>query len=82
MSKFFHWMYPSGGGDEFIDSAALGIFILWTTWFESCIKIMHACIIVLTYMYKISTLIQVLCMCVTCTGLDSMQVQQKEFMVY
>ena len=52
VSKFFHWMYPSGGGDEFIDSAALGILILWTTWFVSCIKIMHACIIVCAYIYK------------------------------
>jgi len=25
-------MYPSGGGEENVESAALGIIILWTTW--------------------------------------------------
>jgi Amt family ammonium transporter len=30
---FLEWMYPSGGGDENVESAALGILILWTTWF-------------------------------------------------
>ena len=31
--SFIEWMYPSGGGDENVESAALGILILWTTWF-------------------------------------------------
>ncbi|XP_064390496.1 ammonium transporter 2-like isoform X2 [Halichondria panicea] len=31
--NFLEWMYPSGGGDENVESAALGILILWTTWF-------------------------------------------------
>uniref|UniRef100_A0A1X7U2D2 Ammonium transporter AmtB-like domain-containing protein n=1 Tax=Amphimedon queenslandica TaxID=400682 RepID=A0A1X7U2D2_AMPQE len=30
---FLEWMYPSGGGEENVESAALGILILWTTWF-------------------------------------------------
>ncbi|CAI8026356.1 Putative ammonium transporter 1 member 5 [Geodia barretti] len=31
--SFIQWMYPSGGGEENVESAALGIIILWTTWF-------------------------------------------------
>jgi Amt family ammonium transporter len=31
--NFIQWMYPSGGGEENVESAALGIIILWTTWF-------------------------------------------------
>ena len=33
------WMYPKGGGDENVESAALGVLILWTTWyvFVQCI---------------------------------------------
>ena len=30
--RFLEWMYPSGGGEENVESAALGILILWTTW--------------------------------------------------
>ena len=30
--SFTQWMYPSGGGEENVESAALGIIILWTTW--------------------------------------------------
>ena len=30
--SFVEWMYPSGGGEENVESAALGIIILWTTW--------------------------------------------------
>ena len=30
--SFVEWMYPSGGGEENVESAALGILILWTTW--------------------------------------------------
>ena len=30
---FFDWMYPVGGGGENVESAALGVLILWTTWF-------------------------------------------------
>lgn len=30
---FLEWMYPSSGGEENVESAALGILILWTTWF-------------------------------------------------
>ena len=30
--RFIEWMYPSGGGEENVESAALGIIILWTTW--------------------------------------------------
>jgi len=30
--SFIKWMYPSGGGDENVEFAALGILILWTTW--------------------------------------------------
>jgi Amt family ammonium transporter len=30
---FLDWMYPSGGGGENVESAALGVIILWTTWF-------------------------------------------------
>ena len=29
-------MYPSGGGEENVESAALGIIILWTTWYKTC----------------------------------------------
>ncbi|XP_065911000.1 ammonium transporter 2-like isoform X2 [Dysidea avara] len=31
--SFLEWMYPKGGGDENVESAALGVLILWTTWF-------------------------------------------------
>lgn len=31
--SFVQWMYPSGGGEENVESAALGIIILWTTWY-------------------------------------------------
>ena len=30
---FLDWMYPVGGGGENVESAALGVLILWTTWF-------------------------------------------------
>ena len=30
---FLDWMYPAGGGGENVESAALGVLILWTTWF-------------------------------------------------
>ena len=30
--RFIEFMYPSGGGEENVESAALGIIILWTTW--------------------------------------------------
>ena len=30
--SFLEWLYPSGGGEENVESAALGILILWTTW--------------------------------------------------
>ena len=33
MFSFIQWMYPSGGGEENVESAALGIIILWTTWY-------------------------------------------------
>ena len=32
--SFLEWLYPSGGGEENVESAALGILILWTTWWE------------------------------------------------
>ena len=31
--SFLEWMYPKGGGDENVESAALGVLILWTTWY-------------------------------------------------
>jgi Amt family ammonium transporter len=32
--KFLDWMYPAdGGGDLYIEDSALGVLILWTTWF-------------------------------------------------
>lgn len=30
--SFVQWLYPSSGGEENVESAALGIIILWTTW--------------------------------------------------
>lgn len=33
VSTFLEWMYPKGGGDENVESAALGVLILWTTWY-------------------------------------------------
>ena len=32
ISGYFNFVYPSGGGTENVDNAALGILILWTTW--------------------------------------------------
>ena len=37
--SFVQWMYPSGGGEENMESAALGIIILWTTWYMECVCI-------------------------------------------
>ena len=36
LCSFIQWMYPSGGGEENVESAALGIIILWTTWWALC----------------------------------------------
>lgn len=33
LHRFLEDVYPSGGGQENVESAALGIIILWTTWF-------------------------------------------------
>ena len=57
--SFLEWMYPSGGGDENVESAALGILILWTTWFAfnagsaESISGRHGCIhmVVSTWLY-------------------------------
>jgi len=39
-------MYPNDGGGENVESAALGVLILWTTWYVQCV-FMHACIYVM-----------------------------------
>ena len=32
-NRFLEWLYPTGGGTGNVQYAALGAFILWTTWY-------------------------------------------------
>ena len=50
MFSFIQWMYPSGGGEENVESAALGIIILWTTWYIYVIVFIYVYLTLLLYM--------------------------------
>ncbi len=60
-------MYPSGGGDENVESAALGILILWTTW---CVCVVGVCEGCSGYPYPVDHLVCVCgcgCVCEGCS---------------
>jgi len=78
--SFLEWMYPSGGGDENVESAALGILILWTTWFAfnagsaESISGRHGCIhmIVYTYLMLLYQTLSRVTLCCTSAALPSL----------